>query len=164
MNHRIPTLKALFMVALAAIALGSAACGGDDDGGGDGGATSPPAVSSPASGPGNITLSSTAISGQSGKILLVFAAPAGGGQQLARLCVPITSEDFTLSGAVMTDVPAGNDPCGDDTPETTFEEGAYDLVAGVYVGGQQTPEAETTLTVEVAGETTAELDGSALSP
>jgi hypothetical protein len=161
MNPRIATVRRLFIVMLAALAVGAAACGGDDDGGGAG-ATSP-AATSRAQGPGVISISSTAISGQSGKILLVFATPAGGGAQLARLCLPITSDDFTLSGAVLTDIPAGDDPCGGDTPETTFEEGAYDLVAGVYVGGQQTPEAETTLTGQVAGDTTVEIDGSDLS-
>jgi hypothetical protein len=163
MIYRPPGFKALFIVALAAVALTAAACGGDDDDGGDdsgGGATSPPA----ASGPGAIMLSSTPITGQSGKILLAFATTSSGGERLGRICVPITSDDFTLSGAVMSEVPAGNDPCGEDTPDTTFDEGTYNVTAGIYVGGEQTPEAETTLTVEVAGDTTAELDGAGLSP
>jgi hypothetical protein len=148
---------------MVAVALVMVACGGDDDDDdGGGGATSPAAASHAAEGPGTITLTSTSIEGQSGNILLVFAI-AGGGDRLGRACVPITSDSFTLGGAVMTEVPAGDDPCGGDTDETTFEEGTYDIVAGVYVGGQQTPEAETTLTVEVAGDVTAELDGAALS-
>lgn len=139
-----------------------AACGGDDDddGGATTEATSPPAATQ-GSGPGTVTLTSTAIQGQSGKILLVFAT--SGSDRVARACVPISSDDFTLSGEVMTDIPAGNDPCGDGTAETTFEEGSYTITAGVYVGGEQTPVAETTTTVEVAGDVTAELDGAELS-
>jgi hypothetical protein len=153
-------------LALALVALlflvAAAACGGDDDddGGDEGGATSA-AATTPASGPGTITLSSTAISGQDGKVLLVFAT--SGQDRLARACVPITSDSFEVTGVVMSDVPEGNDPCGGETPETTFEEGDYSLSAGVYVGGQQTPDAETTLSVSVAGDVTAEIDGAELS-
>jgi hypothetical protein len=151
----------MFALIAAAMVLAAAACGGDDDddGGGGGGATSPAA----AEGPGTITLTSTAISGQDGKILLAFAVPATGGERVARLCVPITSDDFTVLPVVMTEVPEGNDPCGGDTSETTLDEGTYTITAGVYVGGQQTPEAETTVTVEVAGDAEAELDGAELS-
>lgn len=157
--NRLTYLTLPFLALLALLALASA-CGGDDD---DGGAeaTSPAATATPGSGPGTITLTSTAISGQADKILLVFAI--SGSDRLGRACIPITSDDFTVSGVVMTDVPAGNDPCGGDTPETTFDEGTYQITAGVYVGGQQTAEAETTLTVDVAGNVTAELDGAALS-
>ncbi len=168
MNLGTATVRRLFVVVLAVLALAAVACGGADAGGGadaDAGAdaASPTPVITPGQGPGVITISSTPISGHSGKILLVFASSAGGGGQLARLCVPITSNDFTLSGAVMSDVPAGDNPCAGETPETTFEEGAYELVAGIYVGGQRTPDAETTLTGQVAGDTTVEIDGSDLS-
>ncbi len=163
MNLGTATVRRVFIVVIAVLALAAVACGGADagedadadtgaDAATDAGVTSPTPVITPGQGPGVITISSTPISGQSGKILLVFALPAGGGGQLARLCVPITSDDFTLSGAVMTDIPAGDNPCAGETPETTFEEGAYELVAGIYVGGQRTPDAETTLTGQVAGE------------
>jgi hypothetical protein len=151
---------------LAIIALGvllmAAACGDDDDdSSGDDGAATSAAATTQASGPGTITLTSTAISGQDGKVLLVFAT--SGSERLARACVPITSDSFEVSSVVMSDVPEGDDPCGGETPETTFEEGDYTLTAGVYVGGEQTPDAETTLSVSVAGDTTAEIDGAALS-
>ena len=149
----------LFSVMVAAAA---SACGGDDDDGGD--ATVPAgATSLAAEGPGTLKVTSSAIAGQSGKILLGFAVPASGGERVARLCVPITSDDFTVPATAMTEVPQGNDPCGGDTPVATLDEGTYTLTAGVYVGGQQTPEAETTVTVEVAGHVEAELDGAELS-
>jgi hypothetical protein len=144
------------------LTLMAAACGGDDDGGSDGdGATTAPAATTAASGPGTITLTSSAISGQSGKILLAFVT--SGSDRLARACVPINSDSLELSGVVMTDIPEGDDPCGAETPETTLEEGDYSLVAGVYVGGEQTPEAETTLSIQVAGNTTVAIDGAELS-
>lgn len=157
-------LKALLIcvVALTAAGLAASACGGDDDDGGTS-ATSPAVTATPGSGPGTITLISTTISGQADKILLIFATPSGGSEQLARACVSITSDNFTVPATVMTDVPSGNDPCGGDTSDTSFDEGAYSITAGVYVGGQQTAEAETTLSVDVAGDVTAELNGAELS-
>lgn len=164
MNLRNTTLPRFFIVALGALLLAAAsACGGDDDSGAATGTSAPAATTAAPEGPGTITLTSSAIEGQSGKILLVFAIPAGGGERVARLCASIQSDNFMLSGTVMTEVPAGNDPCSGDTSEATLEEGAYSLTAGVYVGGQQTAEAEVTLSVEVAGDVTAELDGAELS-
>jgi hypothetical protein len=156
----------LVAVLAAAVGLLASACGGDDDDGGGGGGTatethSPAASTAPAEGPGTITLTSTTIEGQNGKILLVFAT-GDGGQRLARACIPITSDSFEVSGAEMTEIPA-QDPCGSDPDVVTFDEGSYQITAGVYVGGEQSPEAETTLTVEVAGNVTAELDGAELS-
>ena len=75
----------------------------------------------------------------------------------------ITSDEFTLPETVMTEVPEGNDPCGEGTPEATLAEGTYSLTAGVYVGGEQTAESSTTLSVDVAGNVSAEIDGAALS-
>lgn len=150
----------LVVLGLVTLLLVTAACSGGDDvdaDSGDDGA----AATAAAEGPGTITLSSSAITGQSGKILLVFAQ--GGGQQMARVCTPITSDDFTLSATVMTEMPAGDNPCGDETSGFTFDEGTYSLTAGVYVGGQQTPEVSTTFSVTVAGDTPAEIDGAALS-
>jgi hypothetical protein len=151
------------MAALAALLLLAVSCGGDDDdNGGTTAATSPPAASAtPGSGPGTITLTSSAISGQSGKILLVFAT-GGDGNRVARLCQPISSDEYELPGSAMTEIPA-QDPCGNDPDVVTFDEGTYQLTAGIYVGGEQTPAKTTTLTVDVAGDVTAELDGAELS-
>jgi len=141
----------------------AAACGGDDDGTTPEGTSPAAQTSAAAQGPGTITLTSTAIEGQSGKILLVFATAEGGQERLARLCRSIDSDSFELSGGTLTDVPSGDDPCGGDTPATTFDEGTYQVTAGVYVGGQQEPEKQATVTVTVAGDVTAELDGGSLS-
>jgi hypothetical protein len=148
------------VVALAAAGLVASACGGDDDDGGTS-ATSPAVTATPGSGPGTITLTSSAITGQSGKILLIYTT--SGSDRLARACVSITSDNFTVPATVMTDVPSGNDPCGGDTSDTSFDEGAYSITAGVYVGGQQTAEKEATLSVDVAGDVIAELNGAELS-
>ena len=151
-------------VLLTAAAFIAMACG---DNGDDGGKTTPqPTAEGTAtvapSGPGAITLTSTEITGQSGKVLLVFASEAGG-QMLARICAPITSDSFTLDSTVMTDIAAGDDPCAPATAETEFPEGTYTLTAGIYSPGSQTAEAESTQTVSVSGSVTAEIDGAALS-
>lgn len=158
-------LHILLPALVASLTLALAACGG---GGGDsagGPSASPPsaATATQGHGPGTVAITSSAISGQAGKVLLVFATPAGGGQQVAVACTQITSDSFELPATVMTEVPAGNNPCEGGTGEATFDEGTYSLVAGVYVGGQQTPEAQATVNVTVAGDVTAEIDGAELS-
>jgi hypothetical protein len=168
MNLRDDILRRLLVVSAAVLAvLTVVGCGGggnDAGGEGDTDVSPPPAGTiAPAEGPGTITLTSSAIRGQAGKVLLVFAMPAGGGERIARACTQIASDDFTLGGAVMTEMPAGENPCAEGTSEVTLTEGTYTLIAGVYVGGQQTPEAETTLAVTVAGDVTAELNGDELS-
>ncbi len=113
---------------------------------------------------GKITVSSTAITGQEGKTLVVSAVPAGGGAGLARICAAITSDPFTLPPTVMTDPPAEPNPCGPPTPETVFVQGSYTITAGVYVGGSQTPDAETQMAAEItAGDISVDLDGAELS-
>ncbi len=113
---------------------------------------------------GRIIVSSSAITGQEGKALLTFAAPAAGGAPLARACAIITSASFTLPPTAMTDLPAGQDPCGETTPETVFAPGSYTVVAGVYTGGSQTPDIQTETPVEVTdADVNVVIDGSALS-
>jgi hypothetical protein len=107
-------------------------------------------------------VTSSAIRGQNGRVLLVFATQEGRGP-LARACIRITSDSFSVSGGAMTDVPAGNDPCGDSSQTTTFPEGKYTITAGVYAPPGQTPEKQVTLTVEVKGNIQVTLDGNALS-
>lgn len=156
-------LWGLLAFALSIALVGAIACGGDDNGGASTSATSSPAATTAGSGPGTITLTSTAIQGRSDKILLVYAVPAGGGAQLARLCAGIDSDDFTLSATVMSDIPSGSDPCGGNTSETTFAQGTYEVTASVFTGGQQTPEAQAKFSVDVKGNVTAQIDGTALS-
>ena len=161
MNLRNVPKSRVLIIALGAMLLVAVfACGGGDGGG----ASATPLVTTAApAGPGTITLTSTAIQGRSGKILLVYAAPVGGGARLARLCAGIDSDSFTLSAMAMTDVPSGNDPCGGNTAQTTFAQGTYEITAAVFTGGQQTPEAQVKLNVEVKGSVTAQIDGGALS-
>jgi hypothetical protein len=156
-------LSGLLTLALGVLLIGTVSCGGGDDSASTATVTSSPTVTTAKTGPGRITITSTPIEGKSGKILLVYAISVGGGERLAGACVGISSVSFAVPGVVMTDVPVGNDPCAGGTSEMTFAEGSYQLTAGVYQGGQQTPESETTLTVKVAGDVTAQLDGVALS-
>ncbi len=135
----------------------AAACGDD----GESSPTDRPSAA--ASGPGTITVTSSAIEGQDGRVLLIFAAPEAGGAQMARACIPITSDSFAASGTVLTDTPPGDDPCGGATPETSFPEGTYTLTAGIYAPPAQSPEAETTQTVQVSGDVAVEIDGASLS-
>ena len=142
----------------------SAACGGDSKS-----TPSPvPAVSPTAASagtPGTIALSvSGPIVGQKGKMLLVSASAAGGGPQLARACLPITSDSFSVPETAMTDAPAGNDPCSGSTPKTVFPKGSYQVSAGIYAPPAQQPEKTANQTVQVAdAAATVKLDGASLS-
>lgn len=154
-------------LAAAAIALTlaiSAACGGDDA---KSTATTAPAASptTSAATPGTITLSvSGQIAGQKGKMLLVSANAAGGGPQLARVCLPITSDSFAVPETAMTDAPAGNDPCSGSTPKTVFPKGSYQVSAGIYAPPAQQPDKTANATVQVADVgAKAQFDGAALS-
>jgi hypothetical protein len=114
-----------------------------------------------AGGAGTITVSSTAIHRQQGKVLVVVINDPGGAS--GRLCANIDSNAFVLAPAVLTQFPNGGSPCGDQTSEAVFPEGSYQLTAGVYVGGSQTPEKQVQVTVDVSGDSQVELDGAALS-
>jgi len=114
------------------------------------------------SGPGTITISSTTIQGQSGRIMLVFVSQEGQGQ-LARACIQLNSDSFMVPDTAMSDVPAGSDPCGGSTSVTTLPEGQYVLDVGIYAPPAQTPEKQLTQTVEVKGDVKVILDGKALS-
>lgn len=147
-------------VLVAAAAFIAAACGGNSGGAK---ATPLPSATVAQSGPGTITLSSSAITGQSGKILLVFAMPEGETGPIARACVSITSNSFAVPSTVMTDMTSGQDPCSGSTAETTFPEGTYTLTAGIYVPGTQTAAVQTTQTVPVSGNVKLKIDGATLS-
>ena len=155
-SSRLPLLVAILASAGLALWLG-AACGGDDG-------SSPTASPSAApSGPGIISVTSSSIEGQDGRVLLISAAPKGGGAQMAGACISVTSDSFAAPSTVLTDPPPGNNPCGATTPTTTFPEGTYTLTAGIYAPPAQVPEAETTQTVQVSGDVTVEIEGAALS-
>lgn len=112
--------------------------------------------------PGTISVSSTEISGQAGKVLLVFAGSEGG--PAGRLCAFVgTSDPFVLDPTVITEFPADGDPCGDPTDGVVFPAGDYTFEAGIYTGGSQTPEVQVQMQVTVDGNVEVQIDGSALS-
>ena len=121
------------------------------------------ATATPVRGPGTITLTSTAIRGQAGKILLVLAQSEGRSQMMSRACIPIASDNFILPETRLFNLPAGGNPCADSPGITTFPEGRYLLNVGVYVGGSQTADKQFSKNVDVAGNVKVELDGAALS-
>ena len=82
---------------------------------------------------------------------------------IARACISITSDSFIVPDTRLFDIPAGNNPCGNFAGLTTFPEGRYLLNIGVYVGGSQTVDKQTTKNVDVAGNVKVELDGAAFS-
>lgn len=161
-SRLIPALLALAFAGL--IAISAAACGGDDSS--DNGDSEAEATESPAAEgrAGTITVTSSPITGQSGKVLLIFAE-AGSGGPMARACVPIDSDSFTVPSTVMTDQPAQDDPCGPPTAETVFSPGAHTVTAGIYEPPAQQPEKEIEQTVQVAAGAPLEvaIDGAALS-
>ncbi len=154
----------MFVVLLGPALAAAAACGGD---GGDSATPSPKAQASPTQGAaGTITVSlSSPIVGQKGTMLLIFATAQSGGPQLARVCVPITSDSFSPAEIAMSDMPGGQDPCGGSTPTTVFPPATYSLSAGIYAPPAQSPDKSLTRSVPVSGSAPArvELDGASLS-
>jgi hypothetical protein len=115
------------------------------------------------SGPGTITITSSAIANQSGKILVVTAQPEGGGELAGRACIPITSNAFTAPATVMVEMAQSGNPCDAAANPKTFASGRYTLTASVFVPGSQTPEKTSTTTVDVSGDVSASVNGGALS-
>jgi len=153
-------VRVTLLILAVALATSSLACGGKDTS--EGTAPKAPLDAVSASGPGSVTVASSVIRGQNGRVLLVFATQEGRGP-LARACIRITSDSFSVSAGEMTEMPAGNDPCGESNQVTTFPEGKYTITAGVYAPPGQTPEKQVTQTVEVKGDIQVVLDGNALS-
>ena len=153
-----PLVRGLLVAVAGGLAFAIAACGGGDDND-DGGPT--PA---PGSGPGAITLRAGGdIMGQANKLLVVSALPEAGGAAIAEACIQVTSAKFAIPDAVMTDVQAGQPPCSGKGAKASLPEGNYVLKFAVYAPPAQSPEAETTKTVKVAGDVTVEFDGTAVS-
>jgi hypothetical protein len=114
-------------------------------------------------GGGEIRVEIDTIVGQKDRILLGFARPAGGGDAIARICMPIESTEFSLGQTALTAVPLDN-PCGDPTAPVLFAFGEWQVTAGVYVGGQQQPVKQVTAEITVNDAiVTLQLDGAALS-
>ncbi len=114
-----------------------------------------------AAGPGKITVSSSAISGQNGKALVIGVNMQGVPPTGA--CVLLDSDSYSLAPTVLTDQPDQGGPCHDPTPETVLPAGTYTVSAGIYMPGSQTPEKQVQADVVVDGDATLVLPGSALS-
>ena len=113
--------------------------------------------------PGTLWITSGPIVGQNGKILLVFVTPDGGGRQMARACVRVTSDSFSVPATAMTDMPAGDDPCGGSTPQTVLTKGRYALRAGIYAPPATQPEKESNRTLEISGDVALDVELGGLS-
>ncbi len=163
--------RSILALALA-ISLGSVATACSDDGAADqdSAGTNPPGTTEAASStlggvaPGTITVSATTITGQNGKMLLVFATAAAQQGQLGVACIPITSDAFEVPSTPLTEVPEGN-PCAGGTATAVFPEGSYTVTAGIYTPGSQTAEAQASMTIDIVGDGVGSLQftGAALS-
>ncbi len=125
------------------------ACGGDD---GAGLGTS-----------GTITVTSTVIANQSGKVLVVSAQPDGQSTYVGRACVPITSNSFAVPATVVVEPAPGGNPCDPAVTTKIFAPGRFTLTASVFTPGSQAAEKTTTTSVKVSGNVIASLNGAALS-
>lgn len=155
--------RGLFCVAaLALLGLLAAGCGDDDN---NKPSSSPAAGGPTASGtPGAVTVESTGpIVGQQGKQLAIFATAKNGASPMARACVRITSDSFTVPPTPLTEIGTNQDACSATTP-AVLPKGSYTIVAAIYVPPGSTLEKQTAQTVEVGdAPLKVKIDGSALS-
>lgn len=128
------------------------ACGGSET----------PTNPSPAA-PGTVTLTSTTINNQAGKVLVVTAQQEGQSTQAGRACVAIDSNAFIVPATLMAEMTASGNPCDDPRTTKTFAAARYNLTAGIFTPGSQTAERSATQSVQVAGNMSVSLDGAALS-
>ena len=111
-------------------------------------------------GPGRILVTVSEITGQKGKILVVLAQG-----NIGSVCAMIDSNNWSMpSPTAMTQLPSGDaGPCGEGTPESTFQPGDQVVISSVFVPGtSDTPDTVQSI-VTIEGDTTLALDGSALS-
>lgn len=111
-------------------------------------------------GPGRVLVTVSEITGQKGKILVVLAQG-----NIGSVCAQIDSNNWSLpTPTAMTQLPAGDQgPCGDNTPESTFQPGDQVVIASVFVPGtSDSPDTVQTI-VTIEGDATLALDGSTLS-
>lgn len=159
-HHGAAGLAALLLVVLAA----AGACSGGEKS--NGSPTSPTTTAATTrEAPATITVKSSPIVGQQGKVLLVSASATAGGQ-VANACIRITSDRFTVPATVMTAAVAGSsDPCSGPQTPATLAAGSYQVSAGIYAPPGRTPEKEFTARVDSTGKAPVELsiDGATLS-
>jgi hypothetical protein len=109
-----------------------------------------------------VSIGATTITGQDGKILLIFAQPEGGGQT-AVSCTQITGPFFQPPEVQLKEMPQSGNPCEPGSPDAFILPGMTVITAGVYVGGSQTPDKQLTTTVDIQDVSIYVLDGLALS-
>ena len=109
--------------------------------------------------PGRILVTSSAITGQDGKMLVVM-----GPDNASSMCARVDGDSWSLAEAPLTDRATEGPPCDDDETETTFEPGTHFVTATLFELGSQTPERTAAGTVTVVdGDAVVEIDGSKLS-
>jgi hypothetical protein len=164
-SNALPALVrgAVCLGALALVVFAAAGCGDDDNGKA---APSPVASSPEAKGtPGAMTVeSSSPIVGQQGKQLAIFATAKNGASPIARACVRITSDSFTVPATPLTEIGTNQDACS-ATTTAVLPKGSYTIVAGIYTLPASALEKQTAQTVEVTGDAQVKvkIDGAALS-
>ncbi|MDH3303483.1 MAG: hypothetical protein OES24_23510 [Acidimicrobiia bacterium] len=130
----------------------------------DAGATTPDAADTGPTGevspaPGHILVSSTAITGHHGHMLLVF----GPGNE-SEICAMIDGDPWTLEETMLTDRDADSDPCSGTRDDTLFMPGEQTVTVSIFEPGSRTPMSTSADVIEVVdGDARLELDGSTLS-
>jgi len=95
--------------------------------------------------------------------MLIVKATATTGMTGAKLCVPVTSDAFTLQWSELVELPEDENPCGAVTPPVEFPAGDAYVSARIVRPGEREPLASVITTVTVNGETHVSLDGERLS-
>ncbi len=110
---------------------------------------------------GRILLSSSAITDQEGKLLVVL-----GPDNASRVCAAIDSDRWTLAETPLVDrvLVADSGPCDGATDDARFEPGEHFVTVGIVIPGNPVSEVTTVAAVElVDGDVSFEIDGSKLS-
>jgi hypothetical protein len=109
--------------------------------------------------PGLILVSSTAITGHAGHILVIFGPENG-----SETCATIDSDPWVMREATLGDRAADSDPCSATGEGTVFEPGQHAVTAAIFDPGKPAPIVSTGALMEVVdGDAHLQLDGSRLS-
>ena len=85
---------------------------------------------------GQLWIRAAGITGATGQIVVALVTPSGGGPPIAAACVPVSADPFELLAVAG---PTGQgQPCAAGGP-VPFTDGTYEVSAGLYTPGQQTP-------------------------
>ena len=109
-----------------------------------------------------VYVTTSPITGQEGKVLLISAQPEGGGEMKVA-CTPIDAAIFETPNLQLKEMPLSGNPCEPGAPDAFLMPGNTTITAGVYIGGSQTADKEVSATVDIQDESTWKLDGVGLS-